>query len=136
MEHARFKNAGDEPAPRYWELGVTGWGGVAPRESGVRLQESCPGCGLLTYSSYNNASKLIDASSWDCSDVFMVWPLPRYIFVTDRALHIIRAEEFTGVEPIEVSSLEAKFPHITPGRPAHWLPDDSARRFGEPLGIY
>ena len=39
---------------------------------------------------------LIDASKWDGSDFFMVWPLPLFIFVTDRVVRAIHDSRLTG----------------------------------------
>ena len=44
----RFKRGSGEP-PRLWELVVTGWGGMAPPGSGIRLIESCLACGSPHY---------------------------------------------------------------------------------------
>lgn len=91
----RFKRAKEEP-PRLWELVVTGSAGVAPPESGIKLLEHCSGCDLSYYSSCTDPSKLIDAAKWDGSDLFNVWPLGKYIFVTERVAQMIRYEGLTG----------------------------------------
>lgn len=91
----RFKRSKDQP-PKLWELVVTGSAGTAPPESGVKLLEHCSGCNLSYYSSCTNPSRLIDGSRWDGSDFFTVWPLGKYIFVTERVAQMIRAERLTG----------------------------------------
>jgi len=89
--------------PTLWELIVTGWGGIAPSESGVRLTEYCPGCGVLRYEGISNPFRFIDEAQWDGSDFFFVWPLRRWILITDRVAKFIKAHKLTGVqiEPIE-----------------------------------
>lgn len=91
-----FKKAREKP-PRLWELVVTGWAGMAPPESGIRLVERCEGCGHTTYSEPSDVTKLISPSQWDGSDFFIVWPLPNFIFVTERVVHVIRDNDLKGV---------------------------------------
>jgi hypothetical protein len=133
----KFKRPDGDP-PRLWELNVTGWAGMASPESGIRLVESCPACGHLIYSDCDHPERLIDASKWDGSDFFMVWPLPKFIFVTDRVAELIRDESLSGsvVRP----STELRFSTRTiggfgPGRLSYWMPKDRAHELGAPLGI-
>jgi len=129
-----------KPAPDLWELAIMGWGGVAPRDSGISLDpvQSCTACGLLIYTRFSRADRLIDHASLDGSDVFIVWPMPRYYFVTDKVKDIIASEEFTGIAFTEYRDLVYP-PGIVggfnPGRLSYWFPPDVARRIGEPLGI-
>lgn len=122
--------------PTLWELVVTGWAGMAPPESGVRLAKLCPACNYREYSCFTDATKLIDESQWDGSDFFMVWPLPRYIFVTDRVAKAIRGRKLRGSQLKPSSRLECGTSGLAPGRLSHWMPEDRARQLGEPLGIY
>ena len=68
---AQFKTRRSVAALRFWELVVTGWGGMAPRESGVHLLEKCVRRG---YSNYTKAtgSSLINVLEWDGSVFFRV----------------------------------------------------------------
>ncbi len=132
---ARFKSAGAEHPPRLWELVVTGWGGMASRESGIRLIENCPGCGKLVYSTCRHPEKLIDASQWDGSELFMVWPLPRFIFVAERVADLIRMNRLKGVVLKEPGELEFSSGGFGPGRLSYWMPEERARELGAPLGI-
>lgn len=91
---AVFKRSKERP-PRLWELVVTGWGGIAPPESGVRLLERCDACGLHYYSQWTKPDKLIDPAQWDGSDFFLVWL--GGTFVTQRVADLIRTERLTGV---------------------------------------
>jgi hypothetical protein len=68
---------------RLSELIVTGWGGIAPEESGIRKIADCDVCGFLRYSCFTEPQNLIKVDAWDGSDIFMVWPLPRYIFISE-----------------------------------------------------
>lgn len=137
---AHFRVRTEADPPRLWELVVTGWGGVAPEASGVRLLESksCSVCGHLVYSGFDDPSRLIDESQWDGSDIFIVWPLPRFIFVTERVADVIRSYKLTGVvlqrqEDLRVRNLLGT---LAPGRLSHHMPEARARELGEPLGIY
>ncbi len=122
--------------PTLWELVVTGWAGVAPPESGVRLAKFCPACSHRVYSRFTSPTKLIDESQWDGSDFFMVWPLPRYTFITDRVAKAIRGNKLRGALLKPLSKLECKVSSLSPGRLSHWMPEDRARQLGEPFGIY
>ena len=84
--------------PRMWELQVTGWGGIAPPESGVaRLPEhDCAGCGMLRYSPITDPSRFVDERQWDGSDLFLVWPAPSRLFLSARVVELMRLHGFTG----------------------------------------
>jgi hypothetical protein len=137
---ARFENSSHRP-PTLSELVVTGWAGLAKPESGIRFDEagSCKICGSLHYTEITDAEQLIDESQWDGSDFFMVWPLPRYVFVTERVVDVIRDNHLTGVRFQPASEMKAS-PHVIPGygpgRLSYWMPEKRARELGEPLGIY
>lgn len=132
---ARFRRLQSIAPPRLWELVVTGWAGMAPPESGVRLVESCPGCGLLGYSSVTNPSQLISESQWDGSDFFIVWPLVRFVFVTERAAQVVRANQLKGARLVPPRELKFSGGTIGGGRLSYWMPEERARRLGDPLGI-
>ena len=95
---ARFKRSMDREPPRLWELVVTGWAGMASPKSGIHVVKRCDACGLVNYSAGNNPNpgSLIDMSQWDGSDIFMVWPLPRHIFVTGRLAQLLHDHRLTG----------------------------------------
>jgi len=133
---AKFKHASDHDPPRLSELIVTGWAGMASAESGIKLTKECPACGLLRYSRCENPGKLIDVSQWDGSDFFMVWPLPKFIFVTERVAKAIRDNQLTGAvleRPADLSFGMA--PGFGPGRLSYRMPEQRARELGGALGI-
>jgi hypothetical protein len=121
--------------PTLWEVVITGWAGMAPPESGIRLIESCPDCGLKGYSCFTDPSRLIDESQWDGSDFFMVWPLPRFIFVTDRVARFINDNKLRGVGLKHLTELKCEG-ILRGGRLSYRMPEARARELGEPLGIY
>ncbi|QNN23978.1 hypothetical protein HED60_17435 [Planctomycetales bacterium ZRK34] len=133
--NTRLKHSSEHKPPKLWELVVTGWAGMTPPESGIKLVKHCQGCGFLTYSGCEDTEKLIDVSQWDGNDFFMVWPLPGFIFVTNRVAQIIHDNGLTGSalkRPKELS-LSGGF---SPGRLSYWMPHERARRLGTALGIY
>jgi hypothetical protein len=123
---------------RLAELLVTGWGGIAPEACGIREVARCRECGHLRYSGLEKPRELIDITNWDGSDFFMIWPLPRYRFVTSRVAEICRKHSITGV------ALERNFPipsawvipGYSPGRLSDYFPSDRAHELGDPLDIF
>jgi len=122
------------PAPKLWEFQTTGWAGVARAESGVRLVERTPCCDHLRYSGCTEPTLLIDESQWDGSDFFMVWPLPRYHFLSHRAALLILEHELTGGRLLHLDEVNP-IDGFTPGRLSYWMPGDRARQLGTSLGI-
>src|SRR5262245_17981701 len=117
------------------ELLVTGWGGIAPEACGIREVERCQSCGHLRYSGLEEPRDLIDIKKWDGSDFFMIWPLPRYRFVTSRVAEICRKHSITNV------ALERNFPipsgriipGYSPGRLSYYFSSERAHALGDPL---
>lgn len=135
----KARDAGRLEIPTFWEIVRTGWGGLAPPESGIHLTERCPGCNRQKYSGWTDVSRLVDDTQWDGSDFFIVWPLPVHCFVSDRVAQFIKKQKLTGVRATPVEKMKwPKFlePGFTPGRLREWMDDERARRIGEPLGIY
>lgn len=133
---ARFKDSdpGSQPPAKLWELVLTGWAGLASAESGIRLREFCDGCSYAVYTGLQSPEKLINVASWDGSDFFMVWPMPNYVFVTDRVVDVIRKNKFTGVKIRAANDLQTTEGHI-PGRLSHSMPEDLARERALVSGI-
>jgi Protein of unknown function (Gmx_para_CXXCG) len=130
----RFNVNRDERPPKIWEVVVTGFGGMASAESGISPRSRCPACGYTAYSGVTAPEKIIDESHWDGSDMFIVWPLPRYIFITDRLAHHIRDAGWKGYRLLAISEIHSD--GFTPGRLSYFMPDQRAKKLGEPLGIY
>jgi hypothetical protein len=141
ISHIRRGDKDVRKLPGLWELKLRGWGGLARPESGIRLLKSCPGCNYMKYSSYTDPRELIDVAQWDGSDIFMVWPLPRFVFITEKVYSLIKENKLTGsicrpVEKMPVSTLPEHLRTLSPGRLRMWFPEKRARELGEPLGIY
>lgn len=131
---ARFRQSLLDP-PELFELCVTGWAGIAPLASGVRLIERCEYCGLLVYSNFRDPSKLIDPALWDGSDVFMVWPLPRFVLLSDRAKRVIERSDLEGAIYVPVEQLPVSDRTLGPGRLSYRMPKERAYELGGLYGI-
>jgi hypothetical protein len=113
----------------------SGWGGIASKKSGIELTYRCDGCRYSKYSSLCFPEKLFDPRQWDGSDVFIIWPLPKFIFVTSRVADVLRELRVSGIELIPIERMKTTRSGFTPGRLSHYLPSSRAIEIGEPLGI-
>jgi hypothetical protein len=124
-----------ETPPRLFELVVTGWGGMASPKSGVRIVEHCPSCRHREYA-VSDPNRIVDPATWDGSDFFMVWPLPRYRFVSDRLAQIIRGSRFSGVELIPATDIPAgRARSLTPGPLTDWMPERRALELAKKFDV-
>jgi hypothetical protein len=90
---------------------------------------------MLVYSGLTTPESLFKERQWDGSDIFIIWPLPRFIFVSDRVARLLRAEEITGVQLTRLEELPQTPATLSPGRLSYWMPRERARQLGAPLGI-
>lgn len=134
---AKFEEPAPEGPPRLWEVVVTGWAGMASSASGLMLDraKSCAVCGHLTYTGLRRPENLIDESIWDGSDLFMVWPFPRLLFVSERTVDVIYEQSVTGVQVVSATGYKPVTDQFSPGRLSYWMPTERARQLGQPLGI-
>jgi hypothetical protein len=119
------------------ELMVTGWGGMADARSGIREKERCSGCGHIRYTEISDPMHIVDPATWDGSDIFMVWPMPKYRFVTQRFVEIVRNSGFSGVSFVRAlpSLGRGVSRSFTPGRLSDYMPMARARLLGKELDI-
>lgn len=124
-----------KPIPKLWEFVVTGFAGMAPIESGVKLTYKCEACNHIEYSSCTNVSALIDMYQWDGSDFFSVYPMGSFL-VTERVKNLIEEKKLTNckVIPLEEAGIPERL--MRGGKLYYYMSIDRARAFGEPLGIY
>jgi hypothetical protein len=121
--------------PELYEIIITGWAGLPSREAGLRVTQSCPGCSRKQYA-VAEPSRLIDPNTWDGSDLFIVWPLPRHPFASDRLANIIRQEKFSGVKLVPPTEVElSKDAMLDPGTLFEWMPEARALALGKESGI-
>lgn len=131
--------AGLPPIPRLWELTVKGWGGFLPEDTGVRVTDFCRGCGGLTYSKWHAGRFRVDESQWDGSDIFMVWPIPLYILISDRLAQLIRSMRWEGARlnrVQEIPGADSISDSLAPGPLTWYMADHLARQRGESRGLY
>jgi hypothetical protein len=113
--------------PQLFELVVTGWGGFAARGAGMTLVEWCPGCVYKRYA-IKEPSRAIDHTAWDGSDLFIVWPMPRFRFASNRLATILREERVSGVKLIPAAEVPIeRGARLGPGSVAHHMPERRAR---------
>lgn len=126
----------DEGTPMYWELLVTGWGGIAAEESGIaRIEDT------NIWEGFPDWSRIVDWSVWDGSDLFIVWPFAFTMLVTEKVVRFIKKHEVAGVRLMTPDEYTRQYVlrkpgRITPMRLRDHFPDDRARQIGVPLGIY
>jgi hypothetical protein len=86
-----------------------------------------PACGRKKYV-IAEPRRLIDPAAWDGNDLFIVWPLPKYRFVSSRLGSILPQGEVSGAKlvpapktPVERGAL------VGPASITYWMPEARAR---------
>jgi hypothetical protein len=122
----------------YCRLAVSGWGGLARPESGIHLVEACSGCLNKRWTPLADSSQLIDESQWTGEDVFIVWPLANYTFVTARVAELLRSSNVKSctLRTLEPGGSFAGRDDFRTGSLAGSMPLELAQKFGSPLGIF
>jgi hypothetical protein len=112
--------------PELYEIIITGWAGLPSAKAGLSVTRSCPACSRKRYA-VADPSHLIDSDTWDGSDLFIVWPLPRFPFASDRLANIIRQERFSGVALVPATKVNlAANAELNPGSLFEWMPERRA----------
>jgi hypothetical protein len=90
--------------PPLYELIITGSGGNAAEESGIKIEEKCDHCGSASYLPFDRRIDvlIIDPANWDGSDVFKIIEMGNCTFITEKVKSLIEAHKFTNVECIPV----------------------------------
>ena len=121
--------------PELHEVTITGWAGLPAQDAGLRITQSCPTCGYKRYA-IADPSRLVNPNAWDGSDLFMVWPLPRFPLATDRLANIIRQEEFSGVKLTPATKVHLREnAELDPGSLFQWMPEARALALGREFGL-
>jgi len=130
-----YKNS-EEKAPEFWELIVTGWGGIAPESSGIKIHDYCEDCDRTKYTKPTHPEYLFDENLWDGSDFFMIWPMPGLRMVTQKVIDLLERNKIEYYVKIPVEEIKFTTNTMSPGRLRNKMPEERAREIGEPLGIY
>jgi len=132
---ARYRShSGGEP-PALFELAITGWGGMAAPAAGVRLTDQCRPCRHREYT-IADPTRVIDPAAWDGSDLFMVWPLPRFRFASNRFAEILQREHLSGVHLLPAADLPVvPGDRLGPGPLDVWMPEGRAREIGRRFDV-
>lgn len=86
---------------RFQELVVTGRGGDADPDSGVRRVFECDACGLTRYSSYTRGL-LVDPANWDGCDLFTLNGYDQMYIATERVRAVIERHALTNCMLVRV----------------------------------
>lgn len=103
----KVRRGNKKDVPLLWELIVTGKGGDAHPKSGIKLKYECNACGHKVYTGFGKGL-FIDESQWDGSDLFTVWPLPKFVLVTERVKEFIEKQKLTNCKLIQTEQLVGK----------------------------
>jgi hypothetical protein len=126
---ARLHTTTETPLSRdALELRVSGWGGVAPRKSGVQVTSECPVCKWRVYSDYTDPNELFSVDEWDGSDFFIIWPMPRFIMVTRSVRNYLLKARYSGIKLRTLRELRAgPGGTITPGHLGDWFDEEKIK---------
>jgi hypothetical protein len=114
----------------YKQFRAVGWGGIAPTQSGIREIDRCEYCGHLTYSGITDPGHLFNISAWDGSDVFFIWPLPKFICLSEKSATVFSRLSVSGIELVPVEELRTTGRGFSPGRLSHWISKERAIDIG------
>jgi len=103
---------------------VAGRAGEAPPESGIGVSYRCPACGYAEYTYFTDPAGLMDWEAWDGSDFFTIWPLPMFVFITERVAQALEENgltnyELTRIEELDVDPLSVAA-GLAPGAREYW----------------
>jgi hypothetical protein len=104
-----------------WEMVIVGWGGVASPESGIVEIERCEACGRSVFSGYKLPRRILNLVDWDGTDVFAIWPLPRYVLCVGSVACFLEERSFSGIQVRSLDHLpEVVAGTLSPGNPVDW----------------
>jgi len=122
---------------RAFELTAVGWGGMARADSGIHVVKECPFCKRRVYSGFKDPERLFSSEEWDGSDFFVIWPMPKYVFITRKVVDYMLKSGYSGVlvKPIN------KFPKsiavgYSPGHLDDWFDGQKLAAIKRQFGSY
>jgi len=67
--------------------------------------------------------------------MFIVWPLPRYFFITGKVIGLLNANKLRGFSLTQLAAKHAQEGELTPGRVSYWLSDERVRQIAIPSDL-
>jgi hypothetical protein len=120
----RFKRKSETKLPKLFEIVVTGWGGMGSAQSEVKMTYKCSACNDMEFKGVKSFANLLDEKQWDGSDFFIVWPYPRFIFITARVANFIKKHKMSGIKLQKPEDNNSSYDTgITPGRLSEYMPE-------------
>jgi hypothetical protein len=113
------------------ELVVTGWGGFARKDSGITLKKRYRCCGRLIYKDVTRSCEVVDPEQWDGTDFFIVWPLPKYIFISERVKDVLAKYKLKGFEIQPPNKRPLGLGTLSPGRLSDYFPLERAKELAK-----
>ena len=80
------------------------------------------------FSGYTHPERLLNIERWDSTDMFLIWPVPRYVMVTGRVRDFILDSKYTGVRLRELGELPLVVAGtLSPGKLRDWFYEERVR---------
>lgn len=116
-----------------YELVITGWGGLAPAQSGIHVIKECPFCRRRVFSHFTDPHLIFNFDDWDGTDMFTVWPMPRFILMVGRVKDIVVRNRFSGLKicPIADLPINPLISTFTPGNISDWFEEKRAKELAQ-----
>jgi hypothetical protein len=66
----------------------------------------------------------------------MIWPMPVYIFVSERVFRVYKENEFKGARFSKTFPTRESGMGFSPQHLSMFMPEERAHEIGDPLGIF
>jgi hypothetical protein len=104
----------------YW-LQASGWAGMAATDSTIYREYYYKCCGHVHYKIIAAPPRIVEPSRWDGSDFFIVWPMPMYIFVTERIVNLLSEWDIRGVAYVPETHAVRRSDSFSPGKLSDYM---------------
>ncbi|MEM9645845.1 MAG: hypothetical protein AAF989_12715 [Planctomycetota bacterium] len=87
---------------KFWQVIVTGWGGIANPASGI-VELDRETYGTHKYAPCTDVRMMLDPEQYDGTDLFLVWPLPYKVWVSPRLSKLLASKRVKHyeIDPVE-----------------------------------
>ena len=92
--------------PPLYDMIITGSGGNAAEESGIKIDEKCDYCGSVSYLDWEIEYLVIDLNNGDGSDIFKCIETGNCTFAIEKVKDLIEANKFTNIKCIPIKVKE------------------------------